>query len=215
MNVSDVIAGIAAAAALWAWWRTEQTRGAILRTSWDQSRHFRKIFWRVIRGTYTPFVNGKADEWPREISTLIGSAGMPPNVPVKKGAQIKHWYDDNYNFFNADQKKLCEFVIGIYPPRTENTIEVMDASIIETTDRDEFDEARRNLATFFHRQQEQLSNRKLYDVAGHTYDDVVLLSWLELALVRGTQDERLGKEGFQGKRGLFNFGNYLSQHRTR
>ena len=38
---------------------------------------------------------------------------------------------------------------------------------------------------------------------------------LSLNNIRGTRDERLGKEGYQGKKGLFEFGRFLARHRER
>ena len=220
MQTSDIIAGISAtiasisaAASLWALWRTEQTRGAVLRSSWDQSREHRKTFWRVVRATYANFHKDKSGEWPNDVSTVVAAGGMPPNVPVGKGAQVKNWYDDHQKYFNVESGRIAQFVVAIYPPRTDITVDLMDDSIVDSADRDSFDNARRQLATFFHRQQQQTSNRALYKVVSHTFDDVVLLAWLELALARGTKDESPGKEGYQGKKGLFEFGNFMAHKR--
>ena len=140
---------------------------------------------------------------------------MPPNVPVKKGAQIRDWWADSCDQFNADHKRIWDFVSRVYPEKAAHTVDLMEGSIISSPEKESFDDSRRSLATFFHRYQEELSNRQLQKVAGHSFEDVILLSWLELALVRATQDGAPGSDGFQGKKGLYEFGNYMSKRRGR
>ena len=208
METSDFISGIATVAALWALLRTEQTRSTMLKAAWDQARMHRKRFWRTVR---MAFIQSRHESWPSELSALVLDAGMPPNVPVANGLQIRDWYADNSQNFTVKQKRIWSFVEKIYPERSTNTVDLMDSSIVDASERELFDDSRRSLATFFHRYQEELSSRHLKRVAGHAFEDVILLSWLELALVRATQDSAPGPGGFQGKKGLYEFGNYLSR----
>lgn len=212
MNPSDVIAGIAAAAAPFALWRTEQTRRNLLRASWDDMREHRGKVRPIARGAYAQFIQGKSGEWPNDLETLVGSAHLPPNVPIRKNTQIRNWYEDNQRQLNADQRRMWEFAAAVYPGVSS---EPMEQSIIPTADTSSFDSSRRHLATFFHRQWEATSNRQLFSVVPHTIEDVILLSWLELALVRVTKDAGPQREGFGGKRGLFEYGKYLEKRHAR
>ena len=108
---------------------------------------------------------------------------------------------------NSDQRALWEFVDAIYPPRTGETVDILEQSVIPQDDRTRFHEARFKLGTFFQRSREMLKDRELQKIVGHAKLDVLLVSWLEVALVRGTRDEGPGK-----KSQLFEFGNYLCRN---
>ena len=215
MDQSDIISGIAAAAALFALLRTEQTRTHLLRAGWDEIREYRGKLRPIARQTYASFVANKEGNWPENLELLLISAGLPPNVPIRKGKQIANWYEENNRGFNEDQSRLWEYAAGVYPEKTDGAANHLDSIIIDNKDRNSFDESRRHIATFFHRQWQATSNRRLFSVLSHTIEDVILLSWLELALVRATKDSGPARDGFGGKRGLFEFGRFLQKRHTR
>jgi len=208
MKSADIIAAFAAIAswvALWVNVRvTRDSKKTLVQASWDDARTYRTKFWPIVRAAYKTFRISREHVLPENLDALIGSAGMPPNLPIPRGHNLRNWIDDYGSRLNTDQRNLWEFVTAIYPPRTGGMTDVMERSLVPDTDRDSFHRSRQVLGTFFQRSRERLSNRALEKIAGHTDDDVVLVSWLELALVRGTRDDGPGK-----KDKLFEFGNYL------
>ena len=214
MNPSDVISGIAVIASLFALWRTEQTRKNLLRANWDDMREYRGKVRPIARHAYTQFIQDKSSEWPNNLEILLGSVQLPPNVPIRKNSQIRNWYEDNQRQLNADQRRMWEFANAVYPGGDVPS-DPMEKSIIPNAEKASFDSSRRHFATFFHRQWEATSNRQLFSIVPHTLEDVILLSWLELALARATKDAGPQREGFGGKRGLFEYGKYLEKRHAR
>ena len=208
MKSADIIAALAALASWVALWInvrvTRDSKKTLVQASWDDARIYRTTFWPIVRSAYTSFRTSPKRTLPENLDALVGSAGMPPNVPIDKGRNLRNWFEDYGSRLSSDQRNLWEFASAVYPPRTGGITDVMEGSIIPVEDRDKFHRARQVLGTFFQRGREKLSNRWLEKIAGHADDDVILVSWLELALVRGTRDDGPGKKGK-----LFEFGNYL------
>ncbi len=209
MNLPDVIQGLIASVALFALWRAEQVRRSMLRVTWDDVREHRGRVLPIARRAYAAFQKGKSEDWPKDLRALLGAASLPPNVPVGRKVQIRNWLNDNQSHLNPDQRRMWEFAAAVYPAYD------LAGSVIPANERNDFHESRRQLATFFHRQWEATSNRQLYSVVPHTYDDVVLLSWLELALAHVLMDGGPPGDGYGGKLGLFEYGRYLEKRHAR
>jgi hypothetical protein len=208
MKSSDIIAALAALASWVALWInvriTRDSKKTLVQASWDDARTYRIKFWPIVRAAYASFRTPRTAVLPEDLDALVGGTGMPPNVLIKKDRNLRSWFDDYGARLSTDQRNLWEFVSAIYPPRTGGTPDVMEGSIIPDGDKESFHRSRQVLGAFFQRGRERLSNRVLDAIAGHADDDVFLVSWLELALVRGTRDDGPGK-----KSKLFEFGNYL------
>ena len=65
------------------------------------------------------------------------------------------------------------------------------------------------MARFFQRTSKSLGKRKLEALTVHADRDVMLLSWLEVALIKSTGDKKSG-----GKENLFQFAKYLTSKRA-
>ena len=104
---------------------------------------------------------------------------MPPNLPLRSGQNLRNWHDDYGAYLNSDQRMLWEFVDAIYPPRTDDTADGLERSVIPQDDRTRFHEARFKLGTYFQRSREKLKDCELEKIVGHAKLDVLLLSWLE------------------------------------
>jgi len=203
--VAAVLGALASWAAVWVNLRViKRNRRELVQSAWDDVRPQRGVFWPIVRRTYASFRADRGTITPENLDALIGSAGMPPNLPLRPGQHLRNWHDDYGAYLNSDQRMLWEFVDAIYPPRTDDTADVLERSDIPQDDRTRFHEARFKLGTYFQRSREKLKDCELQKIVGHAKLDVLLLSWLELALVRGTRDEGPGK-----KSQLFEFGNYL------
>ena len=208
MKSADIISALAALASWVAVWInlriTRDSKRSIVQESWDDARTYRTTFWPTVRSAYASFRTSRESTLPENLDALIGSAGMPPKVPLGKDHNLRNWFEDHGSRLSSDQRNLWEFATVVYPPRTDGMTDVMEGSIVPAQEKKEFHRARQVLGTFFQRCRERLSHKALERIAGHADGDVILISWLEIALVRGTKDYGPGK-----KDELFEFGNYL------
>lgn len=117
------------------------------------------------------------------------------------------WWDKHYSSLRVDERNMADFVDAVYPKSDPQiTTKVAPANYAQ------FHETRRLLATFFDRWQSRVKSKRLTAVVGHVGRDVVLLSWLELALARSVGDRKIaGQKAKSGKQGLFEYGMYLFQ----
>jgi len=133
---------------------------------------------------------------------------MPPNVPVDKSEHLKTWYINHGGRMNPDQRELWKFVTSVYPPRSSKTKKVTDQSIIEVQNRDTFHQSRWEMSRFFQRNSKSIGQRRLEILTGHAERDVILLTWLEIALIISTGDDKSGN-----KESLFEYAKYLTNRK--
>jgi transcriptional regulator with XRE-family HTH domain len=130
------------------------------------------------------------------LEQLLHSAGAPPNT-ADGDTELVHWPKRMLPQLTKEQKTLWEFVTAIYPARGEKLIgDVTDFSSIRPTKRAKvFHDARRELAKHFDR---------WYAIAGWPVfaerfmtrcDEVLLVAWLDLALVQWTRGAGMHKQG--------------------
>jgi hypothetical protein len=146
-DLSSVGSLVAVLMSAWALWRSERTRSAALRASWDDAREFRQPFWEPLERAYEKHRASSNGTLPTTLKGLIGAAGLPPGVPLGKGRQIKNWGSDYSGKLGTDQRNIWNFVEAVYP-NPGGSGGTMDNSLIDADLREAFHEARRKLSTF-------------------------------------------------------------------
>ena len=134
----------------------------------------------------------------KSLEDLIGAVGKPPDLYPRKGRDLRLWLIENVPTLNADQRIMWEFVSQIYPPYQKQG-KVSDHSSIQKERAEAFHKARGALAHFW---QDWIPAVGLCVVTKNYTSEknqVVLLSWLEIALLQWTQ------VGGEGKNSLFEF----------
>lgn len=152
----------------------------------------RERFWTPLRAAYVSFRAERAD-LPSDLDALISASGTPPRIPRPSGSHLRTWADENQRNLAPDQRALWEFCSAIYPPRDGRGGSVTDHSLLAKASAESFHQARGDLARFWHAWIPAIGLRyaaKRFDAARL---QVMILSWLECALVLWTQDDGEGK----------------------
>ena len=183
-----IAAWLGAIAAWTAERRRRRERLTDMARDYDRLRAGRRLFWTALRGAYSEF--WKLHQYsPQELDHLIDAGGMPPDVLSRKGRSLRLWPAENKRRLGPDQRLLCEFAALVYPDRQGRKGDVMDHSIIRDPD---FHEARGGLSNFWWRWVPSVPMRHLRDSYSSALRQLVILSWLEIALVQWTGDEGEG-----------------------
>jgi len=153
----------------------------------------RDSFWTPLRTAYTIFRAERTD-LPENLDTLISGSGTPPNVPRPSGTHLRTWAIENKRTLGPDQRALWEFCSIIYPPRNGKAGSVTDHSLVDKAHAASFHQARGELAHFWNAWVPAIGLRYMVRRFHAARLQVMILSWLECALVLWTQDDGEGKK---------------------
>lgn len=149
-------------------------------------------FWEALREAYNLFRTTRVS-LPEELDTLIAAAGMPPNLPRPAGRLLRTWDTENKRYLGPDQRAIWDFASAVYPARNGRTGAITDHSILNAPTAVTFHQARGNLARFWNAWVPAIGlswMAKRYESARL---QIIMLSWLEGALILWTQDDSEGK----------------------
>lgn len=169
---------------------------------YDQLAISRENFWRILREAYQRF--RVSSTLPEDLEALIETSNMPPNIPRPRGKELRTWAVENEHKLNPDQRALWQFCSEIYPPRgtnmeKENTLLLANADV--------FHKARGYLSRFWKSWIPILGLSYVKEHFKSARLQVIMLCWLECALILQTREEGGGKEP------LFEFAKRICQRR--
>ncbi len=153
----------------------------------------RESFWTALREAYARF-RGTHVGLPEDLDTLIGASGMPPNLPRPVGRHLRTWATENERNLGPDQRAIWQFSSAVYPARNGRTGAVTDHSIIDPATAVTFHQARGDLARFWNAWVPAIGLSWMTKRFHAARLQVMMLSWLECALVLWTQDDGEGKK---------------------
>lgn len=159
--------------------------------SWHKARNARKKFWEMSRRAYKKYQE-KNPTLTNELQNLINQAGIPPNAPGNAKSGKIAWEASNKKKLTPEQAHIYAFAQSVYPERIGEAYSQADTSVLDRSDFDQLDEARRELDYVFMIWGKRLKYKKFVKLYRHGKDDCVLLCWYDLALIRWTHDEGLG-----------------------
>ncbi len=152
----------------------------------------RETFWTALRNAYGRFRESRRD-LPKDLDALISAAGTPPNLPRPSGRQLRTWANENARNLGLDQRALWKFCQAVYPPRDGKSGLVTDYTLVERARAVAFHQARGDLARFWNAWVPAIGLRYMAKRFHSARLQVMVLSWLEAALVLWTQDDGQGK----------------------
>lgn len=173
--------------------RSSKVHQAEFRQKYNELADSRETFWTILRESYAGFVVSRPD-LPKRLEGLVEAAGLPPDLTGRRGRDLRVWPQENLDQLNADQRALWDFVARVYPPRDDRQGKVTDYSIVEPASTAEsFHKARGDLARFWHAWVPLVGMRFALKHYKSAQGLLILLSWLEIALLQWTRDRGTGK----------------------
>ena len=169
-----------------------QTNIFNLRTDYQKLGRSVQTFWRVIGEVYPRF-HQDDDESPKRIEELVKSAGLPPNSEPREGIALKDWPKENLKLLTKEQRLLWDFVSFVYPKKNGKQGNVTDHMPMSSEIAEDFHWARRDLAQTWDRWVPLINMEYLCKNFKANDHQVVLLVWLEIALLQWTEDVAPGK----------------------
>ena len=164
----------------------------------------RDSFWTSLRTAYASF-RAERKDLPENLEILISGSGTPPNVPRPSGTHLRMWAIENERRLEPDQRALWEFCSTIYPPRNGKSGPVTDHSLVDKASAVSFHQARGDLARFWNDWVPAIGLSHMAMRFHSARLQVMILSWLECALILWTQDDG------EGKKNLFRLAVQLSR----
>ena len=183
--------------------KTRDDRAIEMGQKWSELGAKRELFWTALREAYRGYM-AAVPHAPESLDALIGAAGVPPDLYPRNGRDLRLWPNENASRLGADQRLMWEFVSLVYPPRQGRDGKVTDFSSIGQQLAAQFHEARGAHAHFWKSWASVSSMRHLRRQYASARLQVILLCWLEIALVQWTQDAG------EGNTPLFRFAQKVS-----
>jgi len=184
--------------------KTRDDRTIEMGQKWSELGVKRELFWTALREAYCNFRNDNPYA-PESLDALIGAAGAPPDLYPRGGRDLRLWPNENASKLGTDQRLMWEFVSQVYPSQQGQQGKITDYSSISPQLAIQFHEARGAHAHFWKNWASVVSMRYLCRHYASARLQVVLLCWLEIALVHWTQDAG------EGKTPLFRFAQKVSR----
>ena len=151
----------------------------------------RKSFWDILRKAYDDFRRLHSDA-PEVLEDLIEKAGIPPGI----GSELLTWPERNLHTLSRSQLLIWNFASCIYPRRSNQQDELFDSSLIKCkANAETFHQARGDLAYFWQVWTPVTSTQFLCKRLEDAYHQLIMLTWLEFALMQRTRSIGRGKTG--------------------
>jgi len=174
----------------------------------DIANDARGSLWRAVQEAYQRFKKQEVEQAvPNDLEKLLSDVGMPPDIGGRKGRDLLDWPKEHSAQLDTKQQLLWKFAQLIYPPRGERIGDVTEHTFISNPMAQDFHKARGKLAHFWDRALMDMSLS--YFVKHHraAVHDLILLSWLDIALKQWTGDPD------EGKVNMFKIGNAITKER--
>jgi len=152
----------------------------------------REIFWTALREAYIRFRQEQTQS-PVSLEALIQAVGNPIDLLSRKGRDLRLWPAENTSKLGSDQRLLWNFVSLIYPARQDRQGKISNFSFIAKESSEAFHKARGDLARFWNAWVPSLKMRYLCKRYKAAREQLILLCWLEIALLQWTQEPGEGK----------------------
>lgn len=152
----------------------------------------RDTFWTTLREAYAQFRDSHPQA-PENLENLIIAAGLPPDVVPRNGRDLRLWPTEHVHELGPDQRLLWGFSSQVYPSRENRQGRVTDFSLIARPQAEAFHSARGGLARFWHTWVPSMKMKYLCERHTSAKDQLILLTWLEIALTQWTNDGGEGK----------------------
>ena len=192
-SVAGAIAAWAAVAVmLFAEFRRRTERRVEMDQKYADLAASRETFWTALREAYARF-HDSHPQAPEKLENLINAAGLPSDLVPRDGRDLFLWPTEHAHELGPDQRLLWGFSSQIYPPRENRQGRVTDFSLIARDQSETFHNARGDLARFWHTWVPSMKMNYLRERHASAKDQVILLTWLELALIQWTKDAGEGK----------------------
>jgi hypothetical protein len=173
----------------------EQKRKLEMDQEYDELADSREVFWDALRLAYSRFRESNPRA-PERLEDLILTGGFPADFEQRKVKNLTQWLKENED--KLDQIMVWNFASSIYPSRQDRQTD----SLIESAHAESFNEARSKLARFWnkwvpfgwrHLIVYPMLTWYLYEHYGSAGNQLIMLTWLELALIKRVGDH--GREG--------------------
>jgi len=175
-----------------AWHRRMADRLSVDR-EYAQISRAREVFRTEVRQAYDRFRTTRTG-LPDALDALISASGTPPSLPRPTGKGLRTWAIEDVRNLGPDQRTLWEFGSAVYPPRNGETGSVTDFGLVTAPHAADFDQARGDLARFWNAWVPAIGLSYMAKRFHSARLRVMILSWLECALVLWTQDNGEGKK---------------------
>jgi hypothetical protein len=145
------------------------------------------IFWEIIRRYYADTYRPKDNpDFPPTLEGFVEAAGSPPNTI---GAEFFSWPVNNVRRLTQDQRRMWDFAQKVYPSRQQDQAgDVWQYSAIKPAEEAErFHWARRGLGKYWDEWPPLVGWQFISERYQTRHHIVLLLAWLELALVQWTR----------------------------
>lgn len=152
----------------------------------------RGVMWGPLNEAYGRFRKGTPDT-PAALAELLHASGMPPDVGARNGRDLIDWPSEHAAELQGLQKTLWQFVTLVYPPRDGRSGDVTDHTFIDKKDASSFHRARGALAHFWNRAGKRLPVSFFAENYQSAFNDLIVLSWFDVALKQWTHDPDEGK----------------------
>jgi hypothetical protein len=176
--------------ALW-----EQKRALEMDQEYDELADSREAFWDALHLAYGRFQES-SPQAPEQLEDLITTDGFPPDFEPRKVKNLVQWLSENTD--KLDQHMLWKFAYSMYPGRQDRQTVPVGHGLMESAHAMSFHEARGKLARFWNRWvplNEWMHfilyfgpMRYLCRHYASARNQLIMLAWLELALVRRLED---------------------------
>ena len=143
-------------------------------------------FWELAHRYYEKYRPKGNPEFPQRLENFIAAAGAPPNTV---GTELLAWPVNNDIRLSSDQRRMWNFVQKIYPRRKKGqTGDVWQYSAIKPQrDAKRFHLARRSLGKYWDEWPPIVGWEFISERYQTRHYIILILAWLELALVQWTQ----------------------------
>jgi len=182
-------------AALW-----EQKRALEMDQEYDELADSREVFWDALHSAYARFRESNPQA-PEQLEDLITADSLPPNFDPREVKNLVQWLKKNEN--ELDQHMLWKFAYSMYPDRRDRQTVPIGHGLIESAHARAFHEARGKLARFWNKWVPlnewvyfMLYFRPMRYLCKHyasARNQLIVLTWLELALVKRVEDHGRGE----------------------
>lgn len=187
-----VVSWVGAIIVLCAEYRRRQERKVEMNQKYNELAVSREIFWTALREAYARF-RQEQTQTPDSVEALIQAAGNPIDQLSRNGRDLRLWPAENTSKLGPDQRLLWNFVSLIYPARQGRQGKVSEFSFIAEESSEAFHKARGDLARFWNAWVPSLKMKYFCQRYKAAREQLILLSWLEIALLQWTQDPGEGK----------------------
>ena len=164
--------------------RRRQERKVEMDQKYNELAVSREVFWTALREAYARF---------RQEQTQTPDSVEAIGLLFRKGRDLRLWPAENISKLGPDQRLIWNFVSKIYPVRQDRQGRISEFSFIAEESSEAFHKARGDLARFWNAWIPSLKMKYLCQRYKAAREQLILLSWLEIALLQWTQDPGEGK----------------------